>query len=81
MIFAGLAYVARTAMIKCPNLEQVFSVTTLALCATSAFLLIVAWRTVDKAIAQEGNRSTGKAAYVFFIAVVIIVLGIFLYWG
>jgi hypothetical protein len=81
VIFAGLAYVARTAMIKLPNLEQVFALTTLVLCATSTFLLVIAWRTVDKAIEEEGSRPTGKVAYVFFIAVVIIVLGIFLYWG
>jgi len=81
IIFAGLAYLARTAMIKLPDQKQILALTTLVLCATSVFLLVMAWRTVDTAIAQQGSRPTGKAAYIYFIAVVIIVLGIFLYWG
>ncbi len=81
VIFAGLAYMTRTAMMKLPDQKQIFALTTLVLCAASAFLLVIAWKTVDTAIAQQGSRPAGKAAYVYFIAVVIIVLGIFLHWG
>ena len=81
VILAGLAYVARTAMMKLPDQKQIFALTTLVLCAASTSLLIIAWKTVDTAIAQRGSRQAGKAAYLYLIAVVIIVLGIFLYWG
>jgi len=81
VILAGLAYVARAAMMKLPDQKQILALTTLVLCAASASLLIIAWKTVDTAIAQRGSRQAGKAAYLYLIAVVIIVLGIFLYWG
>jgi hypothetical protein len=81
VILAGLAYFTRIAMMKFPDQKQIFALSTLVLCATSAFLLVIAWRTVDSAIAQQGSRPTGKAVYVYSIAVVVIIFGIFLYWG
>lgn len=81
-IFAGLAYVSRSVMMNFPDKILIFASTTLLSCAVSAFLLVIAWRTIDTTtLAQRGNQPSGTASFGFFIVVLIIILGIFLYWG
>ena len=81
VIFAVFAYATRSAMMKFPDQKQIIALSTLGLCVISAYLLVIAWRTVDAAISQQVSCSTGKATFAYLTAVVIIILGIFLYWG
>ncbi|SRR6266545_3724172 len=82
VIFAGLAYVARSILINFPDKKLIFASTTLISCAVSAFLLVIAWRTINTTtLSQRGNQPSSKASFGFFIVVLIIILGIFLYWG
>ena len=82
VVFSGLTYVTRSALIGSDGGRVPFAVASLLFGVIAIIFLVIAWRTIDiMTLAQQRNRTSGEASIGFFIVVLIIILGIFSYWG